>query len=353
MAAAPRPSLARMPTESVHALVTTCLQERVPGAADATLTARRPSPFRSSFAIEEIDLRLADGRSLALMVKDLSRSALSPAARRAKRRALYDPLREVGVYRNLLRTEMHGTAAYLGSIVDPSAGRYWLILERVAGKPLTALGTFGLWVEAARRIAMLHHAFADRVRSNGLPALPLVRYDAAYFRAMYARLRRLRDETGSPGVDHLTRIARCYGAILPTLASLPLTFIHGECFPSNILVVEHPESPRICLIDWEMAGVGSGLLDLAALAAGWPEDHQDALARAYAGEQRDASAVTPGALSFAARFDCCQLHVAVQELTRARNWKPPPEHARDWSHDALVIVERLAEAFPNRAARSS
>jgi hypothetical protein len=39
---------------------------------------RRPGAYRTSYAIEELDVELADGRRLRLMLKDLSRASLHP-----------------------------------------------------------------------------------------------------------------------------------------------------------------------------------------------------------------------------------------------------------------------------------
>src|SRR5215470_1677930 len=58
---------------------------------------RRPSPYTSSFPVEELDVRFADGAALQLVVKDLSPEAMPDAARRARPGFLYDPRREIEV----------------------------------------------------------------------------------------------------------------------------------------------------------------------------------------------------------------------------------------------------------------
>ncbi len=60
-------------------------------------------------------------------------------------------------------------------------------------------------------------------------------------------------------------LASAHERALARLAGLPAVFVHGEFYASNILV-----SPgRVCPVDWEMAGIGPGVLDLAALATAW------------------------------------------------------------------------------------
>jgi thiamine kinase-like enzyme len=65
--------------------------------------------------------------------------------------------------------------------------------------------------------------------------------------------------------------------------------VHGEAFPSNVVLGPAGE---LALIDWETAGHGPGVLDLAALSAGWPPAEAARIASAYAG---DAAAVAEGA----------------------------------------------------------
>src|SRR5207244_7203663 len=85
-------------------------------------------------------------------------------------------------------------------------------------------------------------------------------------------------------------IAGRYSQVVERLLTLPLTLIHGEFYPSNILVHEIEtcrsrltgDTVRVCPVDWEMAAVGPGLIDLAALTAGaWTDEEKTALALAY------------------------------------------------------------------------
>ena len=77
---------------------------------------------------------------------------------------------------------------------------------------------------------------------------------------------------------HLTRPFAVSGTSLrpsstERLLALPVGFIHGELYPSNVLVGER--TGRICAVDWEMAGIGPLLLDLAALTSGaWTQRAQ-------------------------------------------------------------------------------
>jgi hypothetical protein len=74
---------------------------RIPLARIAGLK-RKMTAFRTSFAIEELEIQLQDGQTLAIVFKDLTWQALEGQARQVKPRLLYSPLREIETYRSIL-----------------------------------------------------------------------------------------------------------------------------------------------------------------------------------------------------------------------------------------------------------
>jgi thiamine kinase-like enzyme len=115
-----------------------------------------------------------------------------------------------------------------------------------------------------------------------------------------------------------------YERIVDLLGRLPVTLIHGEFYPANVLVADG----KIVPIDWEMAGVGPGLLDLAALTTGWSREDQAAITSAY-GDVPEAG------------LDASRLHLALRWLSTPADWIPPPEQAHDWLGEAIGAAERL------------
>src|SRR5262245_43238070 len=111
---------------------------------------RRPSPYASSFPVDELDVRLADGFALHMVMKDLSPDAMPAAARRARPEFLNDPRREIEVYRWILPHAPRGTATWYGAVTSSAARRYWLFLERVGGLELRHVGALSIWEKAAR-----------------------------------------------------------------------------------------------------------------------------------------------------------------------------------------------------------
>jgi hypothetical protein len=286
---------------------------------------RRPHAYRASFGLEALQLRLADGRELRMVHKDLSHRSLDANARRAKPPHLHDPVREIEVYAQMLAGHDLGTAAYYGAVVDRARDRYWLFLEDVPGIALWQEGEHATWLAVARWLAELH----ERVAPNGAS---LLRYDAEMQRRFLAQaVARLPPSAGE-------LLAAAQERALSTFDAIPSALVHGDFYPSNVLVDTRGGRVRICALDWESAGVGPSLLDLASLVAGWPEHEVAALAGAY----RSALAHPPPEDEFHHALDCCRLHVAVRWLGWSRRWRPPTEHAQDWSAAALDLAETLS-----------
>ena len=322
------------------------LPRQVAGPCRIAHVERRPTPSRSSFALDEVTVRLETGASLSLMFKDLSPQALVEGADNVKPAFLYDPRREIEVYRAILSHERFGTPAYYGAVVDEARGRYWLFIERVPGVELYQLGDLAIWKEAARRLARLHLRLGETPAPSA-ETVPLVRYDAGFYRRWALRARSfLPHARPSPSAEALGAIDRLvgrYDRVVERLTAMPATVIHGECYPSNILVHELPAAVRICLVDWETAALGPGLVDLAALTSGrWTDRQRAALAMAYYAAAQEAGGSLEPEGRFLETLDYCRLHLAVQLLGWSQAWSAPPQHAHDWLGEALRLSERLS-----------
>jgi hypothetical protein len=304
---------------------------------------RRPSPYRTSFAIEELDVTLEDGTSLRLAFKDLSEEALDSGARAAKPSFLHDSLREIEAYRALLAPAELDTAVYYGAVADAERGRYWLFIENVTGVPLWQIGELATWEQAARWIATMHERFAADTAWQSQTE-HLLRYDAGFYRLWIERARAFaREGEGGPDTGRsIEWLAERYDALVERLVALPVTFIHGEFYASNVLIGERSGTPRVCPIDWERAAIGPGLLDLAALSGGgWRDEERRALALAYRAALPPHSPLAQSEDNLLTALDCCRLQLAVQWLGWATGWSPPSEHRQDWLGEALRLAEEL------------
>jgi hypothetical protein len=303
----------------------------------------RPSAYRTSSALEEIDVWLDGGEKLALLLKDLGRQALSEDVRRTKPAFLHEPRREAEVYRTVLAGRGLGTAFCHGAVIDPRAGRSWLFLERVTGRELYQVGEMALWRQAARWLAVFHTRLGPDA-GRLAPAAHLLRHDPDYYRLWLERALTFAARPGRPPEARrgLQRLARRYDRVVGHLLDLPATVIHGEFYASNILVEESAAGVRVCPVDWETAAIGPGLVDLAALTAGaWTEDQRADLAHAYRTALAEEGARPPPLGALLGSVDYCRLHLAVQWLGWAADWSPPPGQQQDWLAEALGLADQL------------
>jgi hypothetical protein len=307
-------------------------------AGGLTRLERRDSLYSSSHTLQELDLGFADGTALKLMFKDLGRQSLLPEARHAKPAFLHDPRREIETYRTILANASLGTAHFHGAVCDGGAGRYWLFVERIAGEELYQIGDFAFWEEVARWLARMHAHFAGAAK---LGEAPLLRHDLAYYRQWPLRAREFLRAVDLPAGTRgdVERVLNGHERVIERLLTLPGTLVHGDFYAANVLVQQSPGGLRVCPIDWELAGIGPGLIDLAALTAGkWSAGQKEALALAYH------EALPAGSLTkrdFATALDCCRLQCAVQWLGWSADWSPPSAQAHDWIGEALELAARL------------
>lgn len=297
---------------------------------------RRPSPYRSSFPLEELTVDLHDGTRLELVFKNANPSDLSAEARRAKPEFLDNPAREVELYRRVLDSNELGTAICYGSVLDPNAGRFWLFLERVAGSELYQVGEFALWGQAARWLARLHTTFAA---ADSLPKVlqaQLIVHDAAYYERWLQRALTFRSD------PLLVKLAAVYRQLIHELTHLPASLTHGEFYASNILVSGSIAPSRVCAVDWERASWGPGLIDLAALTAGsWNEAEKIKLVAEYYSALQNAQSPSLDWDALVRGWHTCRLHLAVQWLGWSQDWLPPPEQQQNWLAEAAKVAERL------------
>jgi aminoglycoside phosphotransferase (APT) family kinase protein len=290
---------------------------------------RRPHPYRTSFPLEDLDVVLDDGNRVDVVFKDLGLDRMEESARAVKESGLYEPGREIEAYR-LLDGAGLGTPALYG--VADELGRHWLFVELVAGVPLWQVGERDVWEAAAEWLARLHARFLGMAPGAGSSLL--VR-DRAHSRAA---LRRAIGHASARARVILERIDAGYDEVLDGLERLPPTLVHGDFHASNVLVDGSRTPPRIAPADWEMAGIGPGLLDLASLVAGqWSEADRLAMVTAYA----EAASGRPPDKEFLADLERCRLHNAMGLLALSPRWQPPSEHAHDWLGEAESAARRL------------
>lgn len=310
-----------------------------------TILERRPIPYRSTFPLDELVVRTDDGAKERLVFKDLSRNGHADPTWRIKAPFLHDAGREIETYRDVLAPHELSAPRFRAAVIDPERSRHWLFLEHVDGDPLWQRGEDVIWKQAAVWLADMHAHFAER--RNGLPPSLLV-YDGAYYRRWLARAREFVRWPVSAG-GHLRDFAWLAQRTLKAVEWLvrqPTTFLHGEFYPSNVLI--EPEGLvdpagaeyRIRPVDWEMAGIGPGLLDLAALTSGvWSEMDREMMMQAYRSALPEDLRPAEDELRQGLRL--CRLLLAVQWLGWSNEWTPPADQAHDWLASALELAAEV------------
>lgn len=329
--------MAGPPTDGqLKALLVRAVAERPEGGRVVGLW-RRPSAYRSSLPVDDVGLLLDDGREIGLVLKDLS--AAGASAKPARPDFTFDPRRSIRLHRDVLDSAVWGTPEHWASVEDKVKGRYWLVLERVNGVPLDE-APYWMWLEAAGWMGRFHRHMGERL--SALVDVPLACYDAQSYRIWMARARSFADRNGvSP--KRVERLATAHEVVLERLLALPVTVIHGDFHASNVLVAGVPGAVRVSVLDWEMAGVGPGMLDLAALTAGdWSDEQRSRLVSTYIAAVHDDAGdghFSPSDVTEA--LEACRFQHAIQWLGWDFDWRPPADQARDWLGEAELALQRL------------
>jgi hypothetical protein len=267
---------------------------------------RQSWPYTSSFPMERIDV----AGEPPLLFKDVSRPDQLP-----RPSFLADRRREITAYADVLCHRSVDSPIHRASVVDDE--RAWLFLELVDGVPLWQVKEIEVWEETARCLAALH-------AEGPVSARGLLRYDAEHLARRFSLAASL---PNAPAIG--ARLA-------DRLAALPSTFIHGEFYASNVMIQRDADRLRVRPVDWEMAGTGPAVLDLAALTAGsWSDASRLRIEQAYSAAIPRELRPGPGDL------DCARLLLAAQWIGWSVDWSPPTEHEQDWSAIAVELIGRL------------
>ena len=301
-----------------------------------------PSPRSSSHVIEEANVGLADGTLVPVLVKHASPHGLLGDAERVRPAFLFHSDRELEFYRCVLDSGRLGTARLYDAVAVEDGWR--LVLEQVDGAPLEETGFGPLWHAAAHWLGRFHRANA---RTPVACEAVLLRYDRDFFALWPERAHALATSATASARDRdrLRDLARRYGPIAEALADMPSGLIHGDFHPANILVSGGGSGVRVCPVDWELAGRGPLLLDLAALTSGdWPKVERAAVVDTYleaCGPLSAEVASPPSERALGEMLDLCALHLAMQWLGWGPGWTPESRRNTDWMQVATDCATRL------------
>lgn len=300
------------------------------------------SPYSSSFRIEEVAVSLESGEVAHIVRKDLAWERMLPGARRIRSRHDHDPRVELDVYRRLLPLAPPGPPRLLAGDAT-AAGGPWLMLERITGEQLRHVGAQSAWESAARWTGALHTEFASTQRIATARAIGLPRWDSSRLQLSFVAAAREIPGRASTRVAAaaIRAIKRVHPRAVQRLAAQPPTLIHGQLYPSNVMV-SRTKPQRVAVLDWETAAIGPGVIDLAALTEGeWTPEQRAALAAAYL-HGRDGGADPAAVRRTEIDLACARLHLCLELLAMPADFEPPIDHTADWLDIAVRLAAEVA-----------
>jgi Phosphotransferase enzyme family len=267
-----------------------------------------PSPSATSYAARVVTVRLSDGTTLRMFLKDFGSSALFKEGADDRR------ARELHVYRDLLGDAELDTPAYYGAVWGGEQECFWMVVEFVDGVPVADC-EFDLWPAATAWLARMQGLYVrDPERFEHSPLL--IRHDADFFASRAERALSSARRISARALRRLRRILSGYDDFVALMADQPSTFVHGSYRPENVLIDE-PSLSRICVVDWELAAIGAPLYDLARLCDGFRGERLDRLLDSYGQEASAHGIPLPDRERMVETLDCFALQRVVKAVSHA------------------------------------
>jgi len=301
--------------------------------------ATSPSAYSSSFRIELVTVDLEDGRQARLVLKDLSWDTMLVGARALRARDTHDSRREIDVYRRVLPFVPPGPPRHLGDFHDPETGHDWLFLEEMHGSQLCHVGEPEAWEAAAAWTGAFHRAGSRPEVLATAGAVGLRRRAEPEYRHAGILARTAVDLQGDDSRSRqLTAVLDRHPEVVASLLDAAPTVIHGQLYPTNVVVDRRGPDWRTCVLDWETAAVGSGATDVAALVEGeWDAGARRRLLAAYAAGHGDVGPID----DLEHEVICARIQLCLELLSLPVAFDPPPERARDWLAIAVGLAGEL------------
>lgn len=293
--------------------------------SQVTILGREPNVHASTFPSEIVRCRINDGPELELLCK-YGDDQLDDTYGHRGRLAYED-----AVYRDVLAPLPITVPLRYGVHTESSSSQTWLILEYLANSMWVSRASESSTMKlAARWIGQFHAINEARLLKASIPLL--TRYDETYYRGWVARTATFAGSLHRR-FPWLQRLCDRADQWIGLLVAHPLTTIHGEFYPKNVLV----HNGTIYPIDWQSAAVACGEIDLAALVERWPAAIIQACEDEYQRVRWPGG--PPG--DFVRRLDAARLYLQFRWLGDRPDWTKDENCWWRFAH-LRAAAERLA-----------
>jgi thiamine kinase-like enzyme len=228
---------------------------------------------------------------------------------------------EAAVYERVLRPLEADVPQLHGVWTEKVTRRTWLVCDYLDESDLLHREPAAL-APAARWIGRFHRRSTAHLRRESLPFLNA--YSAEYYLGWARRTLRFAEGLHSR-FPWLMGLCKRFEEALALLLAPPLSVIHGEYYPGNILL----RKGKIYPVDWESAAVAAGEIDIASLTECWSAEIAGACEAGY----RQARWPQGPPAEFSRRLAAARLYLAFRWLGQRPDWTT--DESVVWRFDEL------------------
>ena len=265
---------------------------------------RELSPYSTTFPCEIVTCRLPDNKTTDMFCKYSAGIDYTGFGHRG------GPAYELAVYREVLRPIVVTAPVCYGGEVDPKSGQAWLALEYLPGAlGVGKLHRSGAMVAAAEWIGRFHR-LTETGRTVGRTGW-MKAYTRQYYMGWVRRT--LKSSSSLPRkLPWLEAVCQHASGLLEPLLEQPLSIIHGEYYPHNVLYYRG----RVYPVDCESAARAAGEIDIASLTEDWSAKKTRSYIAAYQRERWPEGAPA----GFTRRFLAARLYFCFRWLGDHEDW---------------------------------
>jgi thiamine kinase-like enzyme len=225
------------------------------GARRVTVVSRECNDYQTTHGSEVVTCRLSGNEQIKLLCK------YQTLTTQETRGLVYEGL----VYRDILNKLDITVPTFYGTYRPDRSDQFWLVIGYLdhAEQLHYALQPNAVQL-AARWIGHFHRLTENPGNSNSAGFLRTYDHDRYLSIVQSAVERAASTGHAAPWLDTL---CRHWEAIADQLSATQPSVIHGDYFQHNILL----QSGRVYPVDWELAAIGIGEIDLATLTMGWDQ----------------------------------------------------------------------------------